>query len=162
MSRSSVQIKRPRLLGGLAAAVAGAAAAACFSLIGAASRLEAHPIEIQAGAERLAAALAEPESESAPASSADPVVWAVTAAECGDCFARAGADLADLRADGFEVRVVRLAPSDRLALDAVLRENGEQLDLPAVFWRRGAEWRAAVSLDPHTRALLRAEFNPEA
>jgi hypothetical protein len=158
MSRTSVQIKRPRLLGGLTAAVIGATAMAFVSLLGAAARLGADPIEIQAGTERLEAALADRAAVSPEAA----VVWAVTTAECGDCLSRAGADLAGLRADGFEVRVVRLAPSARLALDAVLRENGGRLALPAVFWRRGQEWRAMPRLDPRTRALLRAEFNPEA
>lgn len=164
MNRSSVQIKRPGLLGGLAVLAASAAVAACFSLAGAAARLDAYPIEIQAGASRLEAALEEPEAATLTSVSggAGAVVWAVTPADCADCLAKAGAGLAGLQADGFEVRVVQLAPSAQQSLAAVLAENGERLEWPAVFWRRGREWRGTCNFDPRMRALLRADFNPEA
>jgi hypothetical protein len=162
MERTSAQIRRPGLLGAVAAATALAGACACLSLLNLAAVRRADPVEIRAGGARLEAVLA-----SAPAArigGAGPVVWAVTAPDCAECGAFAAEDLNALRNDGFDVRVVSLPLEGRGAglrgaVADVVERNGAALRLPALFWRRGNEWRGALGRDPMARARLHADLD---
>jgi len=50
------------------------------------------------------------------------------------------------------------ASHDRIS--AVLAANGEDLKLPALFWRRGVEWRAVVGQDPHAVEHVARDLAP--
>jgi hypothetical protein len=45
-------------------------------------------------------------------------------------------------------------------IGAVLAANGEDLKLPALFWRRGVEWRAVVGQDPHALEHVARDLAP--
>jgi hypothetical protein len=49
---------------------------------------------------------------------------------------------------------------DRVA--AIVERNGGRMRLPALFWRRGPEWRAAVGRDAHLAAYVLRELAPGA
>lgn len=162
MIGSSPQIKRPRVLGIVAAAAIAAGAAASLSAFNLSLAHEPAALDIRAGTDRLEATL-----EAAPPAMSDdlPIVWAVTAPDCVACAAFTESDLAELRENGFEVRVLELSAGNgprRIALTSVVAENGAELELPALFWRRGNVWRASFGPDAAAPEHVRADFNPEA
>jgi hypothetical protein len=164
MNRSPLQIKRPRLLGAMASLSASAGLAACMSLLVLATALEGGPVQLQAGAERLEATLS---SGPVVASGGDgPIIWALTAPDCAECRDFATVDIAELRAEGFDVRLVSLRPGGvgprHRAIAAVAAANGADMRLPALIWRSGGEWRAAFGRGSHASKLVRADLGPEA
>lgn len=52
------------------------------------------------------------------------------------------------------------AVADEVA--SVLAANEAELELPALIWRRGAEWRVSVGRDPNARARIAEDLKPEA
>ncbi len=74
--------------------------------------------------------------------------------------AREGADseLEPGEADGY-VAWGREAAAE---IDAVLSANGSRLELPALIWRRGAEWRVSLGRDLGARARIAADLKPAA
>lgn len=74
--------------------------------------------------------------------------------------ARAGAD-SDLEpgeAEGY-IAWGREAAAE---VDAALAANGARLVYPALIWRRGVEWRAALGRDFNARARIAADLKPAA
>ncbi len=47
-------------------------------------------------------------------------------------------------------------------VSAVLAANEAELELPALIWRRGAEWRVSVGRDPNARARIAEDLKPAA
>lgn len=47
-------------------------------------------------------------------------------------------------------------------VSAVLVANEAELELPALIWRRGAEWRVSVGRDPNARARIAEDLKPAA
>lgn len=163
MIRNPPQIVRPKLLGALATLSGAAGFAACMSVFNLAAAVGAPAVEIRAGADRLEATLA-----SAPivcTGEKESVVWLVTAPDCPECISFTVDAVADLQAAGFEVRMLTLRPGGNgprhVALRSVAAENGADMELPAVFWRRGEEWRAAFGDDADPEQLA-PELEPEA
>jgi hypothetical protein len=52
------------------------------------------------------------------------------------------------------------ASYDRIA--AIVARNGGRMRMPALFWRRGAEWRAAIGRDAHLADRVLLELAPGA
>lgn len=189
-----VEVRRPGLLGAMAALALAAAAMAGLGLVGLAASLRAEPVTLAIADEDLGEVLAQaPWAESG---GEGQVVWAVASAVCRDCKDFLGHDLAALEAEGLRVRLIMVSPRegrhpsldawtaafaetrdpsllaplrarrvvpaqppddpavvegylewgrashDRIA--AIVARNGGEMRLPALFWRRGPEWRAAI------------------
>lgn len=148
----------------MASLSACAGVAACISLLFLATTLEQGPVALRAGAERLEATLIS--SPAVSIGGEGPVIWALTAPDCADCPDFAREDLAELRDEGFDVRVITLraggnGPRHR-AIAAVAEANGADMRLPALIWRSSGEWRAAFGSDSHASKLVRADLGPEA
>ncbi|HWA01374.1 MAG TPA: hypothetical protein VG841_13775 [Caulobacterales bacterium] len=158
MIRVPPQIRRPGVLGALASLTAAMGVAACVSLFGLASALDAAPVEIQAGAEQLEATLAKADWR---APGRGPVVYLATAQDCQTCTAYTARAVEELRRDGYEVWILALKPGGNgprhRVLRAVVAENGADMRLPALFWRRGARWRAAFGAEVDARQRVLAD-----
>lgn len=163
MIRNPPQIVRPKLLGALAGLSAAAGMAACLSMLNLAAVAAAPSVEIRAGADRLEATLASAPIVSEGAR--DSVVWLVTAPDCQECTRFTVQAVNDLQAAGYEVRMLTLRPGSEgarhVALRSVAAQNGADMELPAVFWRRGEEWRAAFGRGAKPEQLAPA-LEPEA
>lgn len=151
------------MLSALASSAAAAGVAACLSLFGLASALDASPVYLQAGTDRLEATLATADWR-APGRGG-PVVYLATAPDCAQCSLYMQQAMNELRQDGFEVRVLSLKPGGNgprhRALRAVVAENGADMRLPAMFWRSGDRWRAAFGDDVDVRQRVRSDSGPE-
>ncbi|MES1156639.1 MAG: hypothetical protein ABUL73_02560 [Alphaproteobacteria bacterium] len=164
MIRLPKQIRRPRLLAALIAASAIASLSACLSLFSLSATLSAEtPLGLHAATDQLEATLATADWRAPGAGGR--VVWLAVAPDCAACAPYAVRVIRELSGDGYEVRVLRLLPggygSRRRALRDVAAANGAALQLPALFWRRGDEWRADFGGDRDVREALRDDLGPD-
>jgi len=164
MIRLPPQIKRPKLFVTLASLSALAGVCASLSLFSLASTLSAEaPLGIHARTDQLEATLATADWRAPGAGG--PVVWLAVAPDCVSCADYATRAVRELNHDGYEVRVLRLLPGGygfrHRALRDVAQANGASLQLPALFWRRGEEWRADFGGEHDVRQALRDDLGPE-
>lgn len=163
MIRVPPQINRPRLLTALVGLAAAGGISACFSLFSLAAALGSSPLGIRAGADRLEATLAT--ADWRQPGRGGPVVYLATAEDCTPCMEYTSRAIRELRQDGYEVRVLELMPGGSGPRHTVLRdiaaENGADMQLPAMFWRHGGEWRADFGGDRDVRQTLRADLGPD-